>query len=181
MDTLLVIERELREQILVPDWVITSHFSSRTQFPFTLIPRRYSTTRLKLQSDPYLTASSGERVLSFYSTTSETLMLSHPAWSAPIRHGITYLFVSNRLITDRTCDKLHRLETRFGREVPLNRGPLNRGPTVSPRVKVHILIMATVMIQLKHTVSDGLPVGNEIPGTDRNKLATNQNSLFRSR
>eukprot|EP00116_Pleurobrachia_bachei_P011911 sb/3472173/ len=31
-----------------------------------------------------------------------------------IRHGIAYRFVSNRLISGRTCDKMHRLETRFG-------------------------------------------------------------------
>eukprot|EP00116_Pleurobrachia_bachei_P014689 sb/3474951/ len=41
---------------------------------------------------------------------------------AQIRHGITYRFVSNRLISGRTCGKMHRFETRFGLVSPEDPG-----------------------------------------------------------
>ena len=45
----------------------------------------------------------------------EILILPDPAQGALIRHGITYRFVSNRLISVRKSSKLHRFETRIVR------------------------------------------------------------------
>eukprot|EP00116_Pleurobrachia_bachei_P016597 sb/3476859/ len=58
-----------------------------------------------------LTGTVAAAFISFNITTARTRLPG--SQGAPIRHGITYRFVSNRLISVRKSSKLHRFGTRI--------------------------------------------------------------------